>query len=165
MLRESLARGIYIKPVKAKGIYLAAQICVLCQEPAFATARSLHFRGVKVYVDFRRRAAELRKPFEMSGARKRTRTSKAVRPLEPESSASASSATWALSGNARQIDCARRGNRCQRGCRAAWSRALSPLRPPKMHIRGLPGHLPPLPGRSSNHCFISAYFWTASVNK
>ncbi len=37
-------------------------------------------------------AYEQRKLFEMIGARKRTRTSKAVRPLEPESSASASSA-------------------------------------------------------------------------
>ena len=36
------------------------------------------------------------KYFEMFGAQERTRTSTTVRPLAPEASASASSATWAL---------------------------------------------------------------------
>jgi hypothetical protein len=46
-----------------------------------------------------------RKYFEMNGAQERTRTSTTVRPLAPEASASASSATWALSDSS--MNCAK----------------------------------------------------------
>ena len=54
------------------------------------------------------------KSFEMFGAQERTRTSTTLRPLAPEASASASSATWAQARKFQQFSIfSRRLSRCQ----------------------------------------------------